>query len=103
MQAVTDLVTDRAREADSARFGQRFEPRRDVDAVAENVVVLGDYVAEIEADAKPHAPVVGDIGVAIEHAALHLGGAAPRIDDAGDFRPQPVAGGLDDAAAIFAD
>ena len=94
---------DRARDADPARFGQRFEPRRDVDAIAQNVAILGDHVAEIDADAIADAPVVVEIPLAVEHAALHLGGAAHRIDDAGEFRQQPVAGGLDDAALMFAD
>ena len=81
-----------------------FEPRRDVDALAQNVAVrLGDHVAEIDADAKPDAPVGIEIGVAVEHAALHLGGTAHRIDDAGEFRQQPIAGGLDDTALMLTD
>ena len=52
-QPVADLVAHRAGDADAAGLGQRLQPRRDIDAVAEDVVVLGDDVAEIDADAKP--------------------------------------------------
>ena len=40
------------RDADAARLGQAFEPRRDIDAVAKDVAVLDDDVAEIDADAE---------------------------------------------------
>ena len=41
-----------AETADAARLRQRLQPRRDVHAVAENVAVLDDHVAEIDADAE---------------------------------------------------
>src|SRR5438132_4489640 len=44
-------------DADAAGFGDAFEPRRDVDAVAEDVVSLDQYVAEMDADAPFHAPL----------------------------------------------
>ncbi len=44
-----------------------LETRRDVDAVAEDVVVLDDHVAEIDADAIQHAlPSVSALRCAIE-------------------------------------
>ena len=45
----------------------------------------------------------GDVGVALGHFALHLDRAAHRVDDAGELDEQPVAGGLDDAAAVLVD
>ena len=80
-----------------------FEPRRDVDAVAEDVAVLDDDVADIDADAELDAPLRRHVGVALGHPALHLDGAAHRIDDAGELDQQAVAGGLDDAAAVLGD
>ena len=80
-----------------------FEPRRDIDAVAEDVAVLDDDVAEIDADAELDALLRGDTGIALGHPALHRDGAAHRIDDAGEFDQQAVAGGLDDAAAVLGD
>ena len=88
---------------DPAGLRQRFEARGDIDAVAEDVVALGDHVAEIDANAKPDALFVGYLGFAVEHAALHLGRTAHRIDDARKLHEQAVAGGFDDAAAVLLD
>jgi hypothetical protein len=83
--------------------GQRFEARGDVDAVAENVAVLDDDVALMDADAKFDALGGRDARGPLGHVALHCGGAAQRIDDAGELNEQAVAGGLDDAALIVGD
>jgi hypothetical protein len=74
-----------------------------LDPVAKDVAVLGDHVAEIDADPKPDAPFVLQLGLAVEHAALDLGGAAHGIDNARKFGQQPVAGGFDDAAVVLSD
>ena len=49
------------------------------------------------------APLVGHLGLAIDHPPLHLGGTAHRINDAREFREQTVAGVLDDAAPVLKD
>ena len=78
-----------------------FQPRGDVDAVAENVAVLLDDVADIDADAEIYAARRSACaGVALGHAGLDLDGAAHCIDDAGELGEQPVAGGLHDPAAV---
>ena len=82
---------------------KRFEPRRDIDPVAEDVAVLDDDVALVDADAELDAPLGRDVGVALGHLALHLGGAAHRVDHAGELDQQAVAGRLDDAAAVLGD
>ena len=43
-QSVTNLITHRAGDADAAWLGRLFEARRHIDAVAEDVVFLDDYV-----------------------------------------------------------
>ena len=52
VEPVADLIADRARDADAAGLGELLQARGDVDAVAEDVVVLDDHVAEIDADAE---------------------------------------------------
>ncbi len=87
-----------------SRPAQRgFQASRDIDAVAKDVVILDDDVAEIDPDAEPDPPLVGHIGLAVDHRPLHLGGTAHRVDDAREFRQQAVAGVLDDAAPMLAD
>ena len=40
-----DVLMGHLRHEDAAGLGERFEPRRDVDAVAKNIAALGDDVA----------------------------------------------------------
>src|SRR6266700_3930639 len=102
-QPVTDVVAHRPGNTDAAGLSERFQARRDIDAIAKDVAALGDDVAEIDADAKPDLPLVGHLRLAVDHPALHLGGAAHRIYDAREFHQQAVAGSLDDAALMLLD
>jgi hypothetical protein len=69
-QLVAHLVAHHARHQNAAGFGQSLQPRRDIDAVAKNVVAVDDHVADIDPDPEIDALVRGDVGVALEHAAL---------------------------------
>src|SRR5271166_3451711 len=97
------VFLDARRDTDSARLGERFQPRRDIDAFAENVAALGNHVAEINADAKLDAPLVRHLGLAVDHVSLDLGGAAHRVDGTLEFHQHPVAGGLDGAPLVLPD
>jgi hypothetical protein len=97
------VVTHCPRDTDPAWLGECFQARRDIDAVAKDVAVFGDDVAQIDADAKPDTPLVWQFGLAVDHSALHLGSAAHRVDDTGEFREQAVAGVLDDVAPVLLD
>src|SRR5205823_14268244 len=102
-ELVADLVAHDPRDADPARFGQCLQPRRDVDAVAIDVVILGDDVAQIDPDAELDSPLDGDAGIALGHRVLHLDRAMHRVDDAGELDEETVTGGLDDAATMLPD
>jgi hypothetical protein len=65
--------------------------------------LIDDDVAEIDADAKADALLLGGVSLAVEHAALRLDGAAHGIDHAGKLGQHAVAGALDDAAFVLAD
>jgi len=73
------------------------------DAVAEDVVVLDDDVADIDADAKANALALVDVGIAVFHALLHHDGAAHRIDDRGELDQEAVARSLDNMALVLGD
>ncbi len=91
-------------ETDRARLGDALQPRGDIDAVAHQVAVgLLDHVAEMDADAEFDAAVDGHAGVALDHAVLHLDGAAHRVDHAAELDQSPVAGPLDDATVVDGD
>ena len=57
-QLFADLLAHRGADADLAGLGQRLDPGGDVDAVAEDVALVDDDVAEIDADAKADALVL---------------------------------------------
>ena len=92
-----------SRDADAAGLREPFEARGDVDAVAIDVVRRHDDVAEIDADAELDAAVSRQPGVAGANDPLHVQGAPHRIDDTAELDKSPVAGVLDDAAAVLAD
>jgi hypothetical protein len=72
-----------------------------VHALAEDVVVLDDDVADMNADAEFDAPVRRDVGIARGHSALDIDGTADGVDDAGELGQQPVAGRLHQASAML--
>jgi hypothetical protein len=57
------------RRRDAARLGQAFEPARDVDTVAEDVTVLDDDVADVDADTELDAMVGGNGALPLAIAA----------------------------------
>jgi hypothetical protein len=84
-------------------IGQGFDPCGDVNAVAIEVVAFDDHVAEIDADAQLDPAGRRDTSIPPGHCLRHRDHAAHRIDDAHKFHQHAVAGGLDDAAMMFAD
>ena len=103
VEAAGGVLLDPRRDADAAGLGEAFEPGGDIDPVAEDVAVLDDDVALVDADAELEALFRRGRGVAFGHRALPLGGAAQRVDDAGELDEEPVAGGFDDAPLMLGD
>jgi hypothetical protein len=81
-------------------LGKRLEPGGDVDAVAEDVVAVDDYIAEIDAYPQLEPALGRDRIVDPTRGALHLDGAVQRIDDTRKIRQQAVAGRADDPPAV---
>jgi hypothetical protein len=100
VQWVAHLVAHDAADADPAWLGQRFQTRRDVDAVAEDVLVL-DHVAKVDPNAELYPLIDRGYCIALAHLPLHLDRAAHRVDDAGELDQYSVAGGLDYPAMVF--
>jgi hypothetical protein len=103
VEAARRILLDAGRDADAARLGQAFEPRRHVHTVSEDVAILDDDVANVDADAELDATVQRQRGVAFGHCRLHHGCTTQRVDDAGEFDQHSVAGRLDDAASMARD
>ena len=89
--------------ADATGLGQSFEPRDEVDPIAENVAVLDDDVALVDAKAKLDPPFGWYARVPVRHRPLHIDGIAHGIDDARKLGQETVAGGLDDTTTGLGD
>ena len=74
IKPVTNIVVDAGRQADPVRFRQRLEPGSHVNAVAVDVVLVNDDVADIDAQTKPNLLIAGNVFVALGHAALNVHG-----------------------------
>jgi hypothetical protein len=70
---------------------------------SEDVAILDDDVADIDAHAKLDAPACGCGGIAGDHLLLHLDRTAYHVDDAGELGKEAVAGRLDDATPMLGD
>ena len=90
-------------DTDAAWLGDSLEACGDIHAVAENIVVVDDDVAEVNADAKFDPEFRWHGGVLLGHLALDLDRTTCRIDGTGEFDQHAVAGGLDDATAVRGD
>ncbi len=101
-QGDTDLAADLALgvigDADAAGLCDSLKARGDVDAVAENIVVVDNDVADVNADAEFDPDILRHAGVLRGHAPLDFYGAFHGIDRAGELDQHAVACGLDDAA-----
>src|ERR1700682_933463 len=86
--------------ADASRLGNPFKAGGDIYTVPEDIVVVDDYVAEVNADAEFDPDILRHVGVLRGHATLDFNGTAHRIDGAGKLYQHAVASGLDDAASV---
>ena len=66
-------------------------------------VTLLNHVAEMDADPELDAALGRQAGVALDHAVLHLDGAAHGIHDTPKLNEDPIARPLDDPAVMQSD
>ena len=97
------MVAHAARDANSAGLGERFQAGGYIDAVAEDVAVLHHHVADIDADAELHAPLLRHGVVGFGERMLNLDGGVHRVEHAGEFGEHAVAGGSGDPPAMARD
>jgi len=53
--AIPHLIADNPADANPPGIGQCLQPRRNIDAISEDVVLFDDHIAEIDANPKPDA------------------------------------------------
>jgi hypothetical protein len=98
-----DLLVHGAGHEHAARVGERLQPGGDVDAVAVDSGVVVDDIAEVDADAKAHASMLGHGLIARGHHGLDLDRAFGGTDDAGEFGEDAITRGVDDPASVPGD
>ena len=97
------VLLDPAGDADATGLRNAFQARRHIHAVAIDIAVIDDDVANIDADAKLDPLLRPDPGVALGHAALDVGSTVHRINNARELHQHAVAGGLHDPSPMFVD
>ena len=101
VDAAADALVDDRGDADPTGLGDTFKARRDVDAVAVDVVAVDDDVAEVDADPKDDALAV--------RPRFRLDGAldgeraSDGVDHAGKLHQRAVADELHDPAVVLGD
>src|SRR5262245_1713696 len=100
-ELVADLVTHHRRTGNAAGLRHRFEPGRQVDAIAVEIVAIDDDVADIDADAEFDLAIIGDPSIAIVHAGLNLDSTAHGVEHAAELDEEAVSHHLEDAPAVF--
>ena len=98
IELVGHMVVGHLGYEDAARLGERLEPGRDIDAVAEDIAVLGDDVAEIDPDPHRKPLLVGHLPIVPAHRVAQSNGAARRLDDAVELDQDEIASVLEDVA-----
>jgi hypothetical protein len=91
------------RNTNPAWFGYALKPCGDVHAIAVNVVIIDDDVAEVHANPKFDPLIDTYVGVPLTHAALHFNGAPYRVNHGRKLDQHAVPGRLDDPAPMFFD
>src|SRR5262249_20278179 len=86
----------------AARFGQCLQPGGDVDAIAEDVSILTNDIAEIDPHPERQPATFRNSPVSPCHRLLQPDGAAHGFYGTGKLRNESVAAGFDNAAAMSA-
>src|SRR5439155_170673 len=97
------LVVDGVRNANRTGLGERFEPRGDVYAIAEDIVAIDDDVAEIDPNPQLETTLRRDGLIDRKCGALHLNGAAERVDHTRKIGQQAVARRADNPPSMSSD
>jgi hypothetical protein len=94
---VDHLLLHGARDADAAGSGERLQARRDIDAVAEEIALALDDIAERHPDAEDHLPLRLEARIAGLQRFLDVHRGPHRLDGRIELGKNRVAGRVEDA------
>ena len=102
-QLIADLVPCYPRDADPARLRKGFQPRRDIDSIAEEIVALNHDVAHVNADAEPHLLSGRYSRILFGDGFLHRDGALHRIHCAREVSDETISRRVENSATMRGD
>jgi hypothetical protein len=98
-----NLIVDVLGDVDATWLGKGLEPRRDIDAVAEDITGLEDDIAKIDSDTQ-RDPLLGRHNLVLVRGGIaQERGVAGGLDDAVELDERPFAGPIDHLSAEFGD
>ena len=77
--------------------------RRNVDAIAQEVIALDNDVAEVDTHAEVHTAIIGQLAVALLEILLDFDGAAHSLDGASELGDDAVTGAPENPAMMVRD
>src|SRR6266849_2262524 len=83
--AIPHLFEYRAGDHHTPRVCERLQPCRDVHAFAVDIVLIDDYIAEVDPDQNLDPSFLGERALPFAHRLLDLACAAHRLDRAGEL------------------
>ena len=101
---ITYLAVGIVGKTNTPRISNPFEARCNIDTVAHHVTIaFRDHIAEMNADAELDATLGRKPRNALDHAVLHLNGAADGIDHASELDENPISRAVDDTSVMQGD
>src|SRR5882672_8975287 len=102
-ELVLDLLVDSAGDVNTPRLAQGLQPRRDIHAVAEDVILIDDHVAKIDADTILNLLIAGFSKITRRHALLNYDRAAHRFERTVEHGEKAIPHVLDDPSSMLRD
>jgi hypothetical protein len=102
IELLAHMVAHRARDADTTDRTDGLQPGCYVYATAVNIRAVREDITDIDADAKPDAPVGRLVAVKLRHTALHRNRAAYRRGGAGELEEQGIPRSIHEPAVVLA-
>src|ERR1700745_407429 len=97
---VSDLVPHPPRDANSTRLRKSLQPGRDINGIAEKIITLHDYVADMHADAKPHLLTLRSPCILLGYGVLHRDRALHGVHGTREIGQNAVTSRGEDSTAI---
>src|SRR4051794_15548366 len=84
-------------------FGEALQPRRDVNAIPEQVAAFDHHVTDMHSNPELETTILRSVLVCLGDGFLHGNGTLDGINGTGDLRKNTTASGVSDPPAVITD